>query len=71
MLQSFMAERPLVAGLLWAAIAFSLSLVLGAWDGETFTIRDLIADAGAWAAGGFGFGAAMRLISRWNARHAR
>ena len=67
----FNPERWVVTGLVWAAMAYPLSLWMGMWDGEVVTTERLLTGAGIWAVGGLGFGLTMRSIHRWTARRAR
>ena len=64
-------ERWVVTGLLWAAMAFPLTLAITWLQGEAITGEDLALQAGLWASGGLAFGQALRFISRRNIINAR
>ena len=67
----FNPERWVVFGLAWAAVCYPITVLLGLWGGETYTVERLIATGGLWIVGGLGFGGFMRSVYRWDSRRAR
>lgn len=67
----FNPERWVVTGLLWAGLAFPLTLAVTWLQGEAITGEDILLQAALWAAGGLAFGQALRFISRRNPTNAR
>jgi len=64
-------ERWVVTGLLWAAMAFPLTLAVTWLQGEAITAKDAMIQAGIWATAGLAFGQTLRLVSRRNLTNAR
>ena len=65
------SERWVATGLLWAAIAFPLTLLVGWFGGEAIAAEDVMSQAGLWAAAGLTFGQTLRFASRRSLPGAR